>query len=83
MSRVYKTNTETIEKLMVEVGNRCRGPKFYEASISLRDGDDGCSTWFKPIFFRALVNLQVLELKYFNCDDKALEQFAIHTKNLV
>jgi hypothetical protein len=88
------TSKESIEKLMVEVGKRCRGLKLFEASIYFDNErfqpfyreDDRIYTWFEPIFCRALprlVNLQVVQLKYFNCDDKALEQFAIHTKNLM
>jgi hypothetical protein len=89
-----------IEKLMVEVGSRCRDLKLFEASSiidveesldRLHYSDDEGGTfrtykWFEPLFYRALprlANLQVVQLKHFNCDDQALVQFSIHTKNLV
>jgi hypothetical protein len=92
--RFFTSNKETIEamgKLMLEVGSRCRGLKLIEMFILFHDEnfsckDDGNYTWFGCIFNRALpqlANLQVVQLLHFNCDDKALEQFSIHTKNLV
>jgi hypothetical protein len=85
----YNANSETIGKMMSEaVGNRCPGLKLFKSSISLNNYSDevGYSKWLEPIFFRALprlANLQVVQLKFFICDHKALEQFAIHTKKLV
>jgi hypothetical protein len=92
--RFFTSKNETIEameKLMVEVGSKCRGLKLIDMHILFHDAefrikDDGNYMWFEPIFNRALpqlANLQVVQLLNFNCDDKALEQFSMHTKNLV
>jgi hypothetical protein len=94
INRFFTSNNETIEameKLMVEVGRKCRGLKLVDMHILFHDAefcikDDGNYTWFESIFNQALpqlANLQVVQLLYFNCDDKALEQFSIHSKNLV
>jgi hypothetical protein len=86
MPKEFIPNKESFEKLMVDVGIRCSGLKLFEASINAHYVDEENYTWFEPIFFQALpclANLQVVQLKYFNCDDKALKQFAIHTKRLV
>jgi hypothetical protein len=87
---------KSVKNLMTNIGKRCRGLKLFEASICyvydqtdaqlVPDNDPYDCKWYEKSFFRALpglVNLQVVQLKHFTCDDQVLQLFALHTKNLV
>jgi hypothetical protein len=85
-------NTVEFVKLMEEIGAKCPGLRLFEFKhnpyFDIRRSPNLNEKVFpvKQAFFRALpqlVNLQVVHLYIFHCDDWALQQFGEHGANIV
>jgi hypothetical protein len=76
-------------KLMEEIGAKCPGLRLFEFQHNPFDRSPNLNEKVFPVkqaFFRALpqlVNLQVVHLYIFHCDDWALQQFGEHGANIV
>jgi hypothetical protein len=76
-------------KLMDEMGAKCPGLRLFEFQHNTLDRSHNLNEKVFPVkqaFFRALpqlVNLQVVHLYIFHCDDWALQQFGEHGANIV